>query len=270
MKITKMKNLKECMNGGFLLYLKHRYGRKRFDNVLLRYTRDQYLEFTIIDKTGLFKKIYVDIDDYKKFTNNTTITDYQYDYLIETFGHCSCMRWIADLFNIPMSHDYWNSISPCERIELVIKKLHEGDSIFEYKDDICKYWLASERYFNGEKMNEYYASLQKAVPDTADFLVGGKAEVFRNGDSFTVSIRTTASRYDIHTLAKKISVVKKDVDQMAVDALCKNQDFIKLGLQPGLYKADRVTITRDRRMVYVFDLKDRVRELLKENEKDVE
>jgi len=260
--VIKMENLPNYLNGRFIIRTAMFNTNRHFSKTLHRIEYDKYIIYTAVDNDGLVEKIYVDLKDFKAFTDFRYPIDFHIQYSNDTFGHYSCMRWFSDFFNIPIKKDYWKSVYPIHKIEMIIdKKLKTGSSIFEYEEEIRKCFLASLFYHtNGCYQND---SHYKGIPDSVDFLVGGKAEVFRNGDTFTVSIRTTASRYDTQTLINKISLVRDEVDAKVISVLCKNREFIKLGLEPGYYKADKITLTKDRCLVYVFDLKDRVRELLK-------
>lgn len=264
MTIVKMDDLQNYLNGRFILRTVLRYGDRQFDQEQLRYFHIRYIQFTVIDKYGTIERFYVELEEFNRYTENIDIMDYRMKYLNETFGYCSPMKYIATFFNIEYDCDnienecnhpqmsMWMSV----KIERLIISMNSGDSILAYEETIQKYFLTKK----------YIYCDWKEVPDTAELLAGGKCEVFRNGDVFTVSIRTTASRYDLKTLKTKLMKVKSGVDDIAIDALCRSIEFKKLGLAPGYYKADKITLTKDRRLVYVFDLKDRIRELLKEKE----
>lgn len=217
------------------------------------------LMFTVADTNGITEKFLVcmlydcEYNDYAKKRFRELVLAHKQKYV---HAHTSSMELLATLFNVPkiISNDAWykyrnNHVMP------VIRKLSVNDTLHNYRDEILKNWR--------------YLADHSSDLDSAWSLAGGRVEVFRNNETtFSVWITTTATRYDRKTLIEKLMNVKSDVDQIALDALCKDKAFIKLGLKPGYYKADKITLRKDRQLVYVFDLKDRIRELLKE--KDVE
>lgn len=252
MKPLKIINRRECM-----AYLNNRF--------ILNYNISDWISFTVVDDNGNLEKFRVCLN---RYVCRCTDEDYWYsdfihtpaqirDYLQNQFGYSNPIIFLYDFFNLPSPpNDDFELLKGYIKIGSILYDLRDGTHLSDYYKPIQENWM--------------YGCAAIADDNHAWRLAGGKIQVERCGNIFRVIIRTTASRYDIPTLVKKLSEVKHDVDKIAINALINFREFKKLGLKPGYYRADNITLTKDRQLVYVFDLKDRIHELLKENEKDVE
>lgn len=215
--------------------------------------------YTVADNDGNIEKFTVQImlstnDKCHHRYTQAAFIKYRTEYCKKTCGKTmSSMTYIANMFNLPLMDAEEQRVKFNNRYLLpFFSKLTSGENLKDYSESIIREW------------NRY--NISKHVLS----LVGGRIEVIRNNASvFTVWITTTGTiRYTRKELIAEINKVRKSVDRIAIDALCEDKEFKKLGLKPGFFKADRITLTNDRQLVYTFDLKNQVRDLLVAGKRD--
>lgn len=209
--------------------------------------------YTVADNDGNIEKFVVQImlstnDNWQHRYAQEAFNRYRTYYCKKTFGKVvSGMTFIANMFDLPLMEAEEQRIKFNSRcLTPLLNKVTSGENLKEYSESLIREW-------------HYYNISKRALS-----LAGGRVEVVRNNASvFTVWITTTGTiRYSRKELIAEINKVRKDVDWLAIDALCHDKEFKKLGLKPGFYKADRITLTNDRQLVYTFDLKNQMIALL--------
>ena len=218
------------------------------------YLNDGYEIRIFIGKTTTSNKTYEDdIDGYLICPKSTTE-----DSLYRLFE-----KNIKTFFNYIMNGSGY--ISPFSSEDDTKTGVH-----LSFEKDLIKNTICKGKSINPDKLKRLY----ETTNTVAKFSVPNSIRVdFRN-----IEKRTTSDKFDciyatlpIVTKGKTrkeiidlISSNKKDFDRLILEKIQSKARFIKSNLSMNYFELSNVTLTRQYELIYVFDIKKEIREILEE------